>query len=233
LRQNNSNLEYTKLEYFLSKPRLDRFLTACSNSKVKAQKLYRINLRVAQAFYPVLNLLEIFFRNATNEAIAHHFLDNDWVINQQSGFMSSGTLAPGRFYLRESVRKAQRSLINRGLAVTAGKIISDQTFGFWTCLYDPHHYALIGGSPIHAFQNKPAAINRSSLHQQLTRVREFRNRIYHNEPVCFNGRTIDFAHVRGLRQEIFDLFQWMDSDLTDYAEYFDSIQSKIDLAAGL
>ena len=102
---NKSNLEYNKLEYFLSKPRLDRFLVACGNSKSKAQKLYRINLRVAQAFYPVLNLFEIFLRNATNETIAVYFSDADWIINQKSGFMSDRSLAPGRYYLRNAVDK--------------------------------------------------------------------------------------------------------------------------------
>jgi len=72
-------LEYNKLEYYLSKPRLDKFLAASGHSKSKAQKLYRINLRVAQAFYPVLNLFEIFLRNATNEVIAVYFNDSHFL----------------------------------------------------------------------------------------------------------------------------------------------------------
>jgi len=46
----NKELEYLKLEYYLSQPRLQRFLTATGNSRAKAQRLYRVNLRVSQAF---------------------------------------------------------------------------------------------------------------------------------------------------------------------------------------
>lgn len=66
-------MEYQKLEYYLSQPRLDRFLVATGNSKSKAQKLYRINLRTAQAFYPVLNLFEIFFRNMVHYQVSSYF----------------------------------------------------------------------------------------------------------------------------------------------------------------
>ena len=49
-------MNYNKLEYYVSQPRLNRFLIASGNSKVKAQKLYHANLKVAQSFYPVLNI---------------------------------------------------------------------------------------------------------------------------------------------------------------------------------
>ena len=55
-------MNYNKLEYYVSQPRLNRFLIASGNSKVKAQKLYYANLKVAQSFYPVLNIFEVFFR---------------------------------------------------------------------------------------------------------------------------------------------------------------------------
>jgi hypothetical protein len=74
-------LEYFKLEKFLSQPRLNKFLTATGNSKTKAQKLYRINLRVAQSFYPILNLFEIFLRNTMNQQIASHFVDSNCIEN--------------------------------------------------------------------------------------------------------------------------------------------------------
>lgn len=80
----------------------------------------------------------------------------------------------------------------------------------------PHHYRLIGGIVIHGFPNKPAHINRSFLNQKLNRVREFRNRIYHNEPICFNGTNIDFSEAISIKHEIYELLSWMDTDLTMY-----------------
>jgi hypothetical protein len=78
-------MRYAQLEYYVSEPRLNRFLRACSNSKTKAQKLYRINIKVSEAFYPILNLFETFLRNTIYNEIAHSLHDPDWIINEQKG----------------------------------------------------------------------------------------------------------------------------------------------------
>jgi hypothetical protein len=226
-------LEYNKLEYHLSPPRLQRFLQATGNSKAKAQKLYRVNLRVSQAFYPVLHLFEIFLRNTVYDHISRHFSNPNWIVSEKSGFMSDPSLTPSRFLLRKSIEKAERTIIRKGSTVTSGKVIAELSFGFWTSLFDTHHYRLIGGAPIHAFQHKPAYANRNMINQKLNRIRGFRNRIYHNEPICFDGSTIDFTKAQKIKNELYDLLSWIDSDLTDYVEYFDGVQSKIETIQNL
>lgn len=222
-------MEYQKLEYYLSKPRLDRFLTATSNSKSKAQKLYRINLRVAQSFYPVLNLFEIFFRNIVNYQVSSHFTNPNWIIAEKHGFMSDSSLNASRFYLKNSVTNAERVIRRKGGVITSGKVIAEQSFGFWTSLFETHHYRLIGGVVIHCFPNKLPHVNRSILNQKLNRVREFRNRVYHNEPICFNGTSIDFAEATRIKNEIYELLEWIDVDLSSYVDYFNGIDSKINM----
>lgn len=101
-------MKYSKLEYYASKPRLDRFLIACNNSKSRAQNLYRINLRVSQSFYPVLNLFEVFIRNTMNYRISGYFSDPNWIINQKSGFMNDSSLRKSGFYLKNRVKKAEK-----------------------------------------------------------------------------------------------------------------------------
>lgn len=220
-------MQYNKLQYFISQPRLGRFLAACGYSRKKAQKLYRINLRVAQAFYPILNLFEIFLRNALNNEMSIHFSDPDWIINEKYGFMNDAGLTGTRFFLKTSVQKAENTVLRRGNSVTPDKIVAEQTLGFWTSLFDVHHYRLLRGALIHAFPNKPAFINRSLLSQKLILIRDFRNRIYHNEPICFIDNRIDFTHVRHVRNEIYALLTWMDSELPAYVNYFDAIDAKI------
>jgi hypothetical protein len=221
-------LEYNKLEYFVSQPRLNRFLIACDNSKSKAQKLYRINLRVSQSFYPIFNLFEIFIRNSFNYQVSAHFVNPNWIMTERNGFMSSPSLSGSKFFLRKCVDSAEQSIIRKGGTLTSGKIIAEQTLGFWTSLFDTHHYRLIGGCVIHTFGNKPAQINRSIISQKLNRIREFRNRIYHNEPICFDGNSIDFSEAILIKNDIYEILNWIDTDLTDYVEYFNGIQSKID-----
>jgi len=221
-------VDFQKLEYYISQPRIDRFLTACGQSKAKAQKLYRINVRVAQAFYPILNLFETFLRNSIHNQVSGYFTNSDWIIHEKAGFMSHPSLAASRFYLRESVRKAERTIQRKGGVITSGKVVAEQVFGFWTSLFEPHHYSLIGGVVIHCFPNKPSSVNRSQIAVKLNGIREFRNRVYHNEPLCFNSTSIDFAPALAIKQDIYELLGWMDTDLVDYIAYFDSIDRKTD-----
>lgn len=226
----NITLEYSKLEYYLSQPRLQRFLRATGNSQTKAQKLYRVNLRVSQAFYPVLNQFEIFLRNTLNYHVSSHFSNPNWIVTEKTGFMSAPTLAPSRYFLKKSIQKAERTIRRKGSAITTGKVIAEQSLGFWTSLFETHHYRLIGGSPIHAFPQKPPHANRNLINQKLNKIRAFRNRIYHNEPICFNGLSIDFSEAHDIKNEVYVVLNWIDADLTEYVEYFNGIQSKIDSA---
>jgi hypothetical protein len=223
-------LKYSKLEYYISKPRLDRFLSVCNNSKTKAEKLYRINLRVSQSFYPVLNLFEVFIRNAMNYRISGYFSDPNWIINQKSGFMSDTSLKKSGYFLKGRVKKAERVIRRREGTVTPGRVIAEQSFSFWTSLFDKYHYKLIGGVVIKSFDNKPARVNRNVLSKKLNEIREFRNRIYHNEPICFNDSTIDFEKAIQVKDDIYELLEWVDQDLKQYVEYFDTITSKINTA---
>lgn len=220
-------MDYNKLEYFVSQPRINRFLIATGNSKSKAKKLYRINLRVSQSFYPVLNLFEIFLRNTVNYQVSSHFGNPNWIITEKNGFMNDPSLRGSRFFLQKSVQKAENTINRKRGVVTSGKVIAEQSFGFWTSLFDTHHYRLIGGIIIHCFPNKPRHMNRSQINQKLTRIREFRNRVYHNEPICFNGNTIDFTQAINIKREIYELLNWIDTDLADYTDYFNGIDRKI------
>lgn len=198
-------MQYVKLEEYISKPRLDRYLVSCGNSKDRAKKLYEANIMVAQAFYPILNLFETFLRNSINEKLAVHFGDAAWIITEKIGFMANVSLAP-KYWLQNQVVNAERN--TRG-TITPGKIISEQTFGFWTSLFEPRHYTLINGSIISCFPNKPRHVNRLIIYTTLKDIREFRNRVYHNENICFNNITVDFTVAQHIKAEIYHLLEWM------------------------
>jgi membrane protein insertase Oxa1/YidC/SpoIIIJ len=86
---------------------------------------------------------------------------------------------------------------------------------------------LIGGSVIHSFPYKPSCINRKSVLLLLSKIRDFRNRIYHNEPICFNGVSVDFTYASQIKDSLFDILEWMDPDIKKYVRLFDSINQKI------
>ena len=216
-------MNYNAFENFVSKPRLERYLACCAYSQEKAMMLYGANLKVSQAFYPILNLFEIFLRNSIDDKLEIYFADSECIINQKVGFMNDVTLGP-KFWLKNQVYKAETDLRAKGVK---GKILAEQSFGFWTCLFEPKHYKLVGGYIIHCFPNKPPAVNRNYLALSLKEIREFRNRIYHNEAICFNEMNIDFKHAEHIQKELYDLLKWMNPELSDFVNQFDNIENEI------
>lgn len=223
-------MKFTKLERHLSEPRLGKYVDACNKSKTEAKKLYSANRRVCQSFYPVLNLLEIFVRNSISTQLASHFNNADWIISEKDGFMNYQSLKKSHFYLKRCVEKSIR---NNSNFQNTGKIISDQTFGFWSALFLPHHYQLLQGSVINAFPNKPSYANRAIVYNHLKKINSFRNRVYHNEPICFKDSSISFENAKDVYESILNLVEWIDPELLSYLSEFDTIMSKINRAESI
>lgn len=213
-----------KLRYkFLSRSRYNRYLLATGHNLTKAKRLYLANMRLAQAFHPLLSQFEVIFRNSLNDVIASNFSDSEWIINQKTGFMSDPSLNQSQYFLRTCVKKTERQLISKGIPVTSGEIVADQALGFWVAFFLAHHYSLVSGSPIHCFPFKPSQENRASLHSKLEEIKKFRNRVNHCEPLCFSGTTIDCTHALRIRSVMYDLLQGIDPALTNFFQQFDGI----------
>jgi hypothetical protein len=146
---------------YFSSARVNRYLLATGNSPSKAVKLYKANLKTSQAFHPLLGVFEVILRNRLNDILTSHFADPDWIISQKAGFMSDSSLRytykrTGQKkindYLKQEVSKAENRLQKTKTPITSGKIIAEQTLGFWTDLFEVHHYRLLRGKPIQIFK---------------------------------------------------------------------------------
>lgn len=141
--------------------------------------------------------------------------------------MNDPSLRYSNYFLKNQVAKAERKLRQRRRSVTTGKVIAEQSLGFWVSLFDRHHYRLISGYIINCFPHKPTSVNRHIISVKLQRIRDFRNRIYHNEPICFDATNIDFQHAEDVKTDIYDLLLWIDTNAKAYVEAFDNIDGKI------
>lgn len=212
---------------YLSRPRYNRHLIATGNDINRAKRLYNANIRLAQAFHPIITQFEVVLRNSLNLQLGCYFVDNDWIINQKNRFMRDNSLRSSRFFIKNSVLKSENKLRRRGVLITSGKIVSDQTFGFWVSLFLSHHYRLIGGQPIQIFQNKPTTENRASIYDKLDEIRKFRNRVNHCEPICFVGPNIDCTHALKVQTTLLSLIRWIEPDLIPFFNKIDKIQNKV------
>lgn len=229
-------MQFSKSELYISTHRINRYFVATGKNKVKTIKLYKANLKIAQAFHPILGVLEVTLRNCINTILISHFADFDWIINQKRGFMVDSSLThidrrTGRKvtnnFLKFSVEKSENRFNRLRIPITSGKIIADQTLGFWTDLFEVHHYRLLLGRPIQIFNNIPSGHGRKDVCDRLNKIRQFRNRINHNEPICFNGSLIDFKYVEEVYEAIIEILKWIDPDLIIWIKNIDSVKTKI------
>ena len=70
-----------QLRYYLSSPRFNIYLAQTNNNFDKAYWLYKVNIELSEAFYPILSVLEVCLRNAVNESLKAHFSDPYWFKN--------------------------------------------------------------------------------------------------------------------------------------------------------
>jgi len=201
-----------QLKYYLSSPRFNVYLAETDNNFDKAYQLYKVNIELSEAFYPILSVLEVCLRNAVNETLKLHFNDPYWFKNS----------LPVEFlpYVSEATQKltAQRK------SITADRIIAELNFGFWNRLFNRHYTGLLWKPLRLIFQNTPKHLRqRDTIADALYRIRTLRNRIYHYEPIFGNLQEVEKQYT-----EMLTFLTWFDNDLpkllTDIDRFHDILE---------
>lgn len=230
-------MRFSEFQSHFSVSRTNRYLFACSSNTQRAMRLYQRNLRLAQAFHPLLSSFEVVLRNKIRTVLDAYFSNTDWIIHEQTGFMISPRLTRhGRAdrYILTEVQKARQKLTRRHRPLTAENIVAEQTLGFWVALFDDNYFGVLSASPMRVFSHL-ARPNRATVFANLRRVRDFRNRINHGEPICFNGALTDFAEAVQVRDLVLDMSGWMSPRTRQWIEQLDNgtINRQIRLATSI
>src|SRR5690606_7743813 len=106
-------MKFDSTNKFLSRTRYSRYLNTTANTPDRAKKLYNANIRLAQAFHPILSQFEVVLRNNLNIILAAHFADTDWIINQKTGFMGDNSLRSSHYFLRTCIQRTENKLSRR------------------------------------------------------------------------------------------------------------------------
>ncbi len=231
-------MNYKKFSRIYSISRVSRYQKAAKGNKKKAMAMYYANARVAQAFQPLISFFEVVLRNQLHYALAHHFNDVQWLVNQKSGFMSDPSLThtvkkTGNVkvndFLKSEVERSEKTLIGKKRNVTAGRVIAELNFGFWNSLYETHHYALLKGVPCTIFKTLPAGVGRKEVNQMVKQIRDLRNRISHNEPLCFDNKVFDMTYASDMYVMIRDFMNWIDPQIVTSLckERLDHVEAEI------
>ena len=215
-------MNHKKFSKLYSNARVSRFVKAANGDRRKAQKMYYANARVAQSFQPLLSFFEVILRNQLHYALAAHFNDVQWLINQKTGFMSDPSLThtvkkTGKVmvndFLKKEVERSERTLIGKKRNVTAGRVMAELNLGFWNSLYETHHYALLKGVPCKIFKSLPTGYGRKEVNNAIQEIRTLRNRVSHNEPLCFSNKAYDMTYAKEMYGKINDFLSWINPDI--------------------
>lgn len=234
-------MNFKKFSKLYSNARVSRYVKAAKGDKRKAQKMYYANARIAQSFQPLLSFFEVILRNQLHYALASHFNDVQWLINQKTGFMSDPSLIhvvkkTGKVmvndFLKKEVERSERTLISKKRNVTAGRVIAELNLGFWNSLYETHHYALLKGVPCQIFKSLPTGYGRKEVNNAIQEIRTLRNRVSHNEPLCFSDKVYDMTYAKEMYGKINDFLSWINPEITSSLkkESLDCVCEEIDNA---
>ncbi len=199
-------------ERWLSAPRYRRYLHVADGDHDKALDVYLWNSRVAAAGIVDVGHLEIALRNAYDRELSRRF--PDWTVDSQSQLfrMEQGVQrARGQQHRRNQASLARINDAKRGLssAPTHAEVVASLTFGFWSSLTVGERTSTIWNPMLNrAF---PRGTARPHVHDLVTRIVKFRNRLAHNEPV-FSTRT----GLENRLAEVKELFELIDPDAYGY-----------------
>lgn len=190
-----------KIVAFLSR---DRFEACRYHQEDDESTLRRVtwNTALSEALYTPLQGLEVSVRNSVHRAISDLYGGPDWISK------------PGS-YLRPSEQQMMRDAIDflrvRRKPLTAGYMISELKFGFWTSLFDAHYEKLWHQIIKAAFPAMPKVIRtRGELSRRINPVRHLRNAVSHHHSI-WHWRDLKKQH-----EEIYVLLRWMEPEFAEF-----------------
>ncbi len=209
-----NDVELQEIPSQLSAPRFQRYLDEKKQDIREALALYRWNAQVSAAIMFPLQVCEVSIRNGIADAI-ENFYGADWPYN--NSFRRS-LPNPQKWFSprRELISQANQQ-------TTTGKIISELKFVFWVGMMTSRHHTVIWDSTIEAiFPGKTdlsKTVLREAVWKKLDKIRKFRNRVAHHEPIYERPPQDDY-------REIIELIRWR-SPIT--AGWVERVQTVTDL----
>ena len=184
-----------------------------TDSKVTLAR-YMLNMALCESLYPALQTCEIALRNAIHTYLAASLGREDWF--DAPNFQ----LTP---WAQLEVGKAKNKINKTGKPITAGRVVAELQFGFWTSLFEAHYEqnTLFLPRGIKAvFPHLPKSLHkRKERKSDLERVRNLRNRVFHHE------RIVHWADLDTQHALILQIIGWISPPLQRMTIAMDRFQA--------
>ena len=196
-------------EKIFSNERMTKYFDKYPDDPTRAILHYKCNLELSESMYISLSVLEVALRNAISRELRKMTGRDDWYA------VFPGI--PGLRSLNKYVTLATHHISGRHETITPSKIIAELTLGFWVSLLNSEYERVLWKDIRRAFPYMPKAIRqRKNISAPLNRFRNFRNRIFHNEAICWN-----INHVCYIHSELIQVLGWINKDLPLWVARFD------------
>ena len=208
-------MEYTKdfFEKVFSSDRMKKYFLLYPGDEVKAIKHYQGNIMLSEAMYPCLSVFEVELRNSVVRELVAFAKREDWYV------VFSTT--PGLMELNKYISTAKKQIAARGEDITTAKITAELTWGFWTSLFNRNYERILWKDLRRAFPFvKKANRQRKVVASFLNKFRRLRNRIDHNEAICWNLDEVEMIH-----DEMMNVMGWMNKEVPIWLSQFDRFSS--------
>lgn len=173
------------IENIISSERLNPYLKKHDSNFDNAIEHYKANIRISEAFYPLMSIIEIGLRNNVNEQLTRRFKTEKWYENAEFIKVVSS-------YQIGRIEDARKSILISKKEITSGRIISELTFGFWTSLFDSKYDKTLWKNLRFSFPNCPKDIRqRKTISGKFNGIRKFRNRLFHHEAISWSYKAVD------------------------------------------
>ena len=203
-------------EKVFSTQRMQKYFDRYPDDEEKAIVHYKSNIELSESFYSVLSMFEVAFRNSLNRELTDFFGTADWYLRIYT--------VNGLRNLRNSINLAERHIINRDEIVTADKVIAELTLGFWVRLLNAEYERILWKPIRKAFpyleKNKR---QRNNVSAPVNKIRDFRNRVFHHEPISWNLDKLEETNRR-----IITVMSWINKDLPTLANEIDRVPEVLD-----
>ncbi len=204
---------YLKIKEALSPSRIECYRGGnLSDTEVLAG--YLLNSALSEALYPLLQNLEVCFRNELDRVISINFGAN-WLLDN-STFLNDKELL--------KINQAKTSLTKSRSVISHDKLVSELNFGFWTSLLDVRYerslwQALIAKS----FMEMPRRDRtRKNLSARFNKIRKLRNHVFHH------GRIVHWVDLKQQHSEIIEALGWINKEVQDLVMVLDNFNVTYD-----
>lgn len=196
------NKEFFKKVF--SDDRMERYFSLYPNNEEKALLHYQCNIKLSEAMYVPLSVLEVSLRNALCRELASMAGREDWYAIFPN--------TPGLSNLNRYITKAIKQISGRHENISPSKVIAELTLGFWVSLLNSEYERILWKDLRRAFPYMPKSIKqRKNVSAPLNRFRAIRNRVFHNEAICWNINKVASIH-----KEVIEVLGWINKDLPDW-----------------